>query len=129
AQQTVSQTVSKAKETAGQVSTDAAASANEARRAMRETAYTVKESASDSLLSAAEGIRREALKGGNEEAIRQAQMLSRGMEKAALYLDSHTFDQISQDATEVVKENPWQSVGVVFIVGLLLGMIFGGGRD
>jgi ElaB/YqjD/DUF883 family membrane-anchored ribosome-binding protein len=97
---------------------------------MRESAYTVKETASNSLLTAAENIRREALKGGNEEVARQAHQLARNMEKAALYLDSHTFEQIGTDATEVVKANPWQSIGIVFIFGLVLGMLFGGGgRD
>jgi ElaB/YqjD/DUF883 family membrane-anchored ribosome-binding protein len=111
-----------------QVSTDAGRTTAEARRAMRESAYTVKEGASDSLIAAAENIRREALKSGNEEVVRQAHQLARSMEKAALYLDSHTFEQIGTDATEVVKANPWQSVGVVFIIGWLLGMLFGGNR-
>jgi ElaB/YqjD/DUF883 family membrane-anchored ribosome-binding protein len=105
------------------------ANAAEARRAMRETAYTVKETASDSLLTAAENIRREALKSGSDDVVRQAHQLARSMEKAALYLDSHTFEQISTDATEVVKANPWESLGVVFILGLVLGMLFGGNRD
>src|SRR5258706_6808625 len=122
------QTADKAKETVAQVSTDATHSAAEARRAMRESAYTVKETASTSLLNAAENIRREALKGGNEEVVRQAHQLARSMEKAALYLDSHTFEQIGTDAAEVVKENPWESLGVVFIIGLFLGMLFGGGN-
>jgi ElaB/YqjD/DUF883 family membrane-anchored ribosome-binding protein len=132
-QATVQATIEKAREnvqyTVAQVGTDASRSAAEARRAMRESAYTVKETASDQLLTAAESIRREALKGGNEEVIRQAHTLARSMEKAALYLDGHTFEQIGQDATEVVKENPWQSIGVVFILGLLFGMLFGGNRD
>jgi ElaB/YqjD/DUF883 family membrane-anchored ribosome-binding protein len=119
----------KAKETVTQVTTDAARSAAEARRAMRETAYTVKEAASDSLLTAAESIRREAVKSGSEDVVHQAHQLARNMEKAALYLDGHTFEQISQDATEVVRANPWQSVGVVFIVGLVVGALFGGNKD
>ena len=105
------------------------ASAAETRRAMRETAYTVKETASDSLLTAAENIRREALKSGSDDVVRQAHQLARSMEKAALYLDSHTFEQISSDATEVVRENPWESLGIVFILGLVLGMLFGSNRD
>ena len=115
--------------TVSQVGTDATRTAAEAQRAMRESAYTVKEAASDSLLTAAESIRREALKGGNEEIIRQAHTLARSMEKAALYLDSRTFEQIGQDATEVVKDNPWQSIGIVFIIGLVLGLLLNSGRD
>lgn len=123
----VQQTADKAKETVAQVGTDATRNAAEARRAMRESAYTVKETASNSLLTAAENIRREALKSGSDDVVRQAHQLARSMEKAALYLDGHTFEQIGTDAREVVKANPWESLGVVFIVGLILGMLFGGG--
>ncbi len=128
-EQSVGQTVEQTRETIAQVGTDATRSVSEARKAMRESAYTVKESAADSLLSAAENIRREALKSGNDDIVRNAHTLSRSMEKAALYLDSHTFDQISDDATEVVRENVWQSMGVVFILGLLIGLLMGGDRD
>ncbi len=61
--------------------------------------------------------------------MRQAHQLARSMEKAAVYLDGHTFEQIGSDATDVVKANPWQSVGIVFILGLLLGLLFRGDRD
>ncbi len=96
---------------------------------MRDSAYTSKEKASDALLSAAETLRREAIKGGNDAMIRQSQQLARGMEKAALYLDSHTLDQMSADASEAVKENVWQSIGIAFIVGLLLGILLGNSGD
>jgi len=114
-------------QTVTQVSTDAARSAAEARRAMRESAYTVKETAADSLLTAAQNIRREALKGGNEEVVRQAHQLARSMEKAALYLDSRTFEQISTDAAEVVKTNSWESLGFAALIGLIVGMLLSGG--
>src|SRR5258707_6956637 len=126
----VQQGVGKARETITQVGTDATHNVAEARKAMRESAYTVKESAADSLLSAAENIRREALKGGNDDVIRNAHTLSRSMEKAALYLDSRTFDQISDDATGVVREKVWESMGIVFVLGLLIGLLMNSGsRD
>ena len=131
-QQTVSQVGSEAQkvqQTVAHISTDAWRSVSEASRSMRESAYTVKETASNSLLGAAESIRREAVKGGNEETIRYAHQLARSMEKAAVYLDSHTFDQISDAAAAPIKENPWQSLGIAFIVGLILGLLLNVGRD
>ncbi len=127
-QTSANKAVDNVEQTVTQVSTDAARSAAEARRAMRESAYTVKESASDSLLNAAQNIRREALKSGSEDVVRQAHMLARNMEKAALYLDSHTFEQIGTDATEVVKQNPWESLGVAALFGLIIGLLLSGGR-
>lgn len=135
-QQTMSQvgseaqkTVENVQQTVTQVSTEAWRNVAEANRSMRESAYTVKDTASDSLLKAAENIRREAVKGGNDEVIRQAHRLARGMEKAAVYLDSHTFEQIGSEAAETVKENPWQSLGIAFIIGLILGLLLNSGRD
>src|SRR5438876_639988 len=105
-------------QTVAQASTEAWRGVSDASRNMREAAYGVKESASNSLLGAAESIRREAVKGGNDEVIRQAHKLARSMEKAAVYLDSHTFDQIGTDAAETVRENPWQALSLAFIIGL-----------
>ena len=51
------------------------------------------------------------------------------MEKAAVYLDSRTFDQIGEDAAETVRENPWQSLSIAFIIGLFIGILFGAARD
>jgi ElaB/YqjD/DUF883 family membrane-anchored ribosome-binding protein len=135
-QQAVSQVGTEAQKAAenvqqsvAQAGAEALRGVSDASRNMREAAYGVKESASNSLLSTAENIRREAVKGGNEEVIRQAHKLARSMEKAAVYLDSHTFDQIGVDAAETVRENPWQSLGIVFIIGLLLGLLAGNNRD
>ncbi len=135
-QQTVTQVGAEAQkaaenvqQTVAQVRTDAWRTAGETSRSMRESAYNVKETAANSLLSAAENIRREAVKGGNEDMIRQAHRLARSMEKAAVYLDSRTFDQIGEDATETVRDNPWKALSVAFILGLLIGLIMRDTRD
>ena len=98
----------------------------ETRRAMVENASIAKEKASDALLNAAQVLRDEAEKTNNEELVRQAQHLATGIEKTALYLDSRTLDQMGEDAAEVVRDNPLQSIGIVFVFGLILGLIFGG---
>src|SRR5271165_2786156 len=67
------------KHTAPHLSADATRAFSDAGRSMRTTAYMAKEKASDSLLNAADSLRAEALKTKNEELIRQAQTLSRGM--------------------------------------------------
>jgi ElaB/YqjD/DUF883 family membrane-anchored ribosome-binding protein len=112
-------------------SVEAAASRNvhEVRRALHSNADQVKETASNSLLKAAENIRREAAQSGHPEAVQHAQELAHSMERAAVYLDSHSFDQIGTDLTNVVSERPWQTVLVALIIGIVLGSIFGGRRD
>jgi ElaB/YqjD/DUF883 family membrane-anchored ribosome-binding protein len=128
-QQAVNQVGTEAQKAAENVQHSVAQASTDASRNMREAAYNVKETASTSLLNAAESIRREAVKGGNEDVVRQAHKLARSMEKAAVYLDSHTFEQIGTDAAETVRENPWQALGLAFIVGLILGLLASGNRD
>jgi ElaB/YqjD/DUF883 family membrane-anchored ribosome-binding protein len=117
-----------ARETSAAISADASRAAADLRRNLRRNAETAKEKASDSLLNSAEAIRNEAHKSNNEEVVRQAQSLARSMEKAALYLDSRTLDQLGNDAQTTVKQNVWSTLGIVAALGFLLGMLLGGGR-
>lgn len=98
-------------------------SLREARRSVMQRAYATKEAAADQLITAAERIRAEALRSGDEVALRQANQLARSLERAAVYLHGHTFDQMTGDATQIVQSKPWQAV----IIAFLLGVIFGRG--
>jgi ElaB/YqjD/DUF883 family membrane-anchored ribosome-binding protein len=46
------------------------------------------------------------------------------MERAAVYLHGHTFDQITGDATQIVQAKPWQAVLIAFLVGIIFGRSF-----
>lgn len=80
------------------------------------------------MIVAAERIRAEAFRSGDEYAIRQAQQLSHSLERAAVYLHGHTVDQITDDATEMVQSKPWQAVLIAFLVGVIFGYSFRRGR-
>ena len=101
----------------------------EARRSVILRAYTTKESAADQLIGTAERIRSEALRSGDPEAIRQAQQLARSLERAAVYLHSHTFDRMTGDATLLVQSKPWQAVMIAFVVGIIFGRNLRGDRE
>ncbi len=96
-------------------------SLREARRSVLQRAHATKESAADQLIIAAERIRAEALRSDDEVAIRQAGQLARSLERAAVYLHGHTFDQMSGDATLMVRSKPWQAVMIAFLVGAIFG--------
>lgn len=98
----------------------------DARRSVIQGAQSAKESAADQLIIAAERIRAEAFRTGEQDVIRQAQQLSRSLERAAVYLHSHTFDQITDDATLMVRSKPWQAVVIAFLVGIIFGRSFRG---
>lgn len=99
-------------------------SLREARRSMFQRAYSTKETAADQLITAAEKLRAEAYRINDPDAIRQAQQVSHSMERAAIYLHSHTFDQITGDATQIVQSKPWQAVVIAFLVGVIFGRSF-----
>ena len=61
------------------------------------------------------------LRSDDEVAIRQAGQLARSLERAAVYLHGHTFDQMSGDATLMVRSKPWQAVMIAFLVGAIFG--------
>ncbi len=46
------------------------------------------------------------------------------MERAAVYLHSHTFDQMTGDATLIMRHKPWQAVMIAFLVGVIFGRSF-----
>jgi len=96
----------------------------DARRTVLQRVYATKETAADQLISAAERIRAEAFRSGDDFTIRQAQQLSRSLERAAVYLHGHTIDQITGDATHAVQSKPWQAVAIAFVVGVIFGHSF-----
>lgn len=103
-------------------------SLREARRSVMQRAYATKEAAADQLITAAERIRAEAVRSGDEVALRQANQLARSLERAAVYLHGHTFDQMTGDATQFVQSKPWQAVLVAFLLGAVFGRSLRRGR-
>lgn len=96
----------------------------EARRTVIQRAYTTKETAADQLITAAERVRAEAIRFDDPDVIHQAQQVSRSLERAAIYLHGHTFDQMTGDATQMVQSKPWQAVMIAFLVGVIFGRSF-----
>ncbi len=128
AQNIIEDVETRARDAAESLSAEASRASADLRRTLRSNANGAKEKASDSLIHAAEAIRAEAAKSDNDEVMRQAGSFARSMEKAALYLDSRTLEQLGEDAKEVVRENVWPTLGVAVGIGFLLGLLFGGGR-
>lgn len=101
-----------------------ASSLRDARRSLTHRAQAAKESAADQLIGTAEWLRAEAFRLGDAETIRQAQQVSRRMERTAVYLHGHTFDQITGDARQMVEAKPWQAVFIAFLLGVIFGRTF-----
>jgi|GEM_PF-753954 len=101
--------------------------APEVQRRLRETADDAKKEVVKQLNVAAETIRREAREANaGDDLKRNADDVAKGLEKAASYLGNRSVDEMGEDATRVVKNNPWRSVSVIFLIGLVIGMILRG---
>ncbi|NLX11008.1 MAG: hypothetical protein GXY36_15265 [Chloroflexi bacterium] len=96
----------------------------DARRSVLQGVYSTKEAAADQLIVAAERIRAEGVRSGDDDVLHQTQQMARTLERAADYLHSHTLDQMSDDATLLVQSKPWQAVVIAFLVGIIFGRSF-----
>lgn len=97
---------------------------NEARREALALADDIRKEAAKKLNAAAERIRSEVReKEVDQDGIEKADEVATHLEKTANYLNDHTVEQMSEDATKVVVENPWRAVLIALVIGLVLGMI------
>jgi ElaB/YqjD/DUF883 family membrane-anchored ribosome-binding protein len=97
---------------------------NEARREAFALADDVRKEAAKKLNAAAERIRSEVReKEVEKEGVEKADEIAAHLEKTAHYLNDHTVEQMSEDATKVVVENPWRAVLIALVIGIVLGMI------
>jgi ElaB/YqjD/DUF883 family membrane-anchored ribosome-binding protein len=105
-----------------------AAGSEMGRKAMKAAEEARKESAK-ALQKAADKVRSEVREGDNdEEAIKRADDVAAGLEKAALYLKETTVPEMEQQLQERVKAQPYQALLVAFIVGLVFGLLLPKGR-
>jgi len=79
------------------------------------------------LHTAAHTIRKEARDADASREVRnQADSVAKGFERAAHYLNKHSYDDITEDVAEGVKANPWRTLAIIFFIGLVIGLILRG---
>jgi ElaB/YqjD/DUF883 family membrane-anchored ribosome-binding protein len=112
--------------------------ADEAGKELREFGRQVRHRADDAkkdvvgkLYEAAETIRREAHESNaGKDAQQTADNVARGLEKAAHYLNRHSFDEMGEDVERVVKRSPMRSMVFAVLVGIVIGLLLrSGSRD
>jgi hypothetical protein len=119
-----------ASEQAEQIAEDAAKSMNELGRQARSRADDAKKEAVKGLNTAAATLRREAREAGASREIRDSvDGVARGLEKTATYLNKNSFEDMGEDVTRAVKRNPGRSLAIVFLVGLVIGLLLRGGNQ
>jgi ElaB/YqjD/DUF883 family membrane-anchored ribosome-binding protein len=98
---------------------------NELKREAQKRAEDAKKEAVKQINKVAETMRKEIRdNGGSDEALKWVDGLAGNLEKTAGYLNKSSLDDIGEDATRVVSNNPWQTAFVAMIIGLILGRLF-----
>lgn len=99
-------------------------------RELRGRANDVRKETVKQLNTAAEGIRKEARDRTKDKDIHQrADEVATGLEKAAQYLNNHSVEDVSKQATKAVKRNPMQALTIVFVLGLVIGLLLRGDKN
>jgi ElaB/YqjD/DUF883 family membrane-anchored ribosome-binding protein len=106
---------------------DAGKSISEFGREARHKADGAKKDMVKTLHSAAHTIRKEARDAQVSSDVRDhADNVAKGFERAARYLNKHSYEDIGEDVTEGVKANPWRTLAIIFVIGLIVGLILRG---
>lgn len=115
------------KEVVDQITTDAGELAREVRQKADDARKSMVKTLNDSALNLRQQTR-EA--GANEEVVKAVDDIAKGFERAAVYLNTHSVDDIRKDAEKTVKQNSTLILAIVLIVGVVIGLILrGGDRD
>lgn len=111
----------------GQAAQEVQRSLQELGRLARKRADDAKIEAVKGLNSAAETLRREAREAGAApEATEQVDRIAQGLERTATYLRRHSYEDMGEDVSHVVKRNPLRTLAIVFVVGLVVGLVMRG---
>lgn len=116
-----------ASEQAQKIADDAAKSWNELGRQARKRADEAKKEAVKGLNSVADALRREAHEmGAGHEASENVDQIAQGLEHAATYLRKHSYEDMGEDVKRVVRGSPFRTLTIIFIVGLVIGLLLRG---
>jgi hypothetical protein len=109
---------------------DAAKGMGELGRTARKRADDAKKEAVKGLNSAAAAIRREARELGASPDIRDSvDEVARGLEHTAAYLRKRSYEEMGQDVNRVVRGNSFRTFLIIFVAGVVLGLLMRGGGD
>ncbi|MFN8451635.1 MAG: hypothetical protein U0521_24360 [Anaerolineae bacterium] len=115
---------------AEQVAEDATKTVAELGRELHHHADNVKSDMVKTLYEAAKTLRKESREAGaGEEVQERLDDVATGFEKAAGYLKRNSYSDIGEDAVRTAKNNPMQTMALIFIIGVVIGLLLRGNRS
>ncbi len=109
------------------VAEEVSKNANEFAREVRHNADEAKTNMVKTLYDAAKSMRREARDAGAaDEVLDRVDDVAKGFEKAAGYLKKHSYEDMGEGAVKTVRTYPMQTLAIVLIIGVIIGLLLRG---
>lgn len=100
---------------------------NDFAREVRHTADEAKSNMVKTLYEAAKTMRKEARDAGAaDEVLHGVDDVAKGFEKAATYLKNHSYEDMGEGAVKTVRTYPVQTMAILLIVGVIIGLLLRG---
>ena len=117
-------------ERAEKLADDASKNASEVGRELHQQADIAKSEMVKALYEAAKALRRETREAGVPDEVQgRVDDVAKGFEKAAGYLKSNSYGEIGEDAVRTVKRYPTQTMAILFVVGVIIGLLLRGSNS
>ena len=117
-------------EAAEQIAEEASKTAAELGRELNHHAETAKSEMVKTLYDAAKTLRKQSREAGaSPDILERLDDVATGFEKAASYLKRNSYSDIGEDAVRTARNNPMQTMALIFIIGVIIGMLLRGGRS
>lgn len=115
---------------AEKIADNAGKSLEELGREVQHHAENAKSDMVKTLYEAAKTLRKQTHDAGaTPDVQRRADDVATGFEKAAGYLKHNSYNEIGEDAVKTVKNYPVQTLAVVLVIGVIIGLLLRGGKD
>lgn len=117
---------------AEKIADDAAKNLEELGREVHHHAENAKSDMVKSLYDAAKTLRKQAREmDAPHEAQHRVDDVATGFEKAAGYLKHNSYSDMGEDAVKTVKSYPMQTLAIVLVIGVIIGLLLrgSGGSD
>lgn len=109
---------------------DVSKSVSELGREIHHHAESTKTDMVKALYEAAKTLRRETREAGAESNVQhRVDDVATSFEKAAGYLKRNSVSDIGEDAVKTAKRNPTQTMAILFIIGVVIGLLLRGGNS
>jgi hypothetical protein len=115
---------------AEQVAEESSKTAAEIGRELNHHAENAKSDMVKALYEAAKLLRKQTRDAGvNQDVQARVDDVATGFEKAATYLKRNSYSDMGEDAVRTVKTYPLQTMAVIFVIGVFIGLLLRGGQS